>query len=539
MKAGFVGLFLVFLLGGSFVFAVDLKQGEKLAKVQSFTYNAAAAPASLDPGKAEGTPEGVFIRSLFETLVTLDANDKLMPGVALSWEHSDDYKTWTFYLRKNAKWSNGDPVTAHDFVFAWRRILDPKTGSPSASYLLQMKLRNSEDVLNGKKDPRELGLVAKDDYTLTLDLEGSVPFAGLLAASHVLSPVPRKVVEKLGDSWIDTKNLVGNGAFKLDYFALNEEAVFSKNPHYWDANNVVLDKLTLLQIASESVAFTRYRSGALDVSAYPLELFEKVKREYPSELLQVPTLCTYYYEFNYAKPIFRDSKVRSALSMSMDRQVLIDKILKQGRLPAYNFTPPYANMAHAITPPEWSRWDDKKRYEEAKRLLLEAGYSKAKPLQFTLRYNTNEGHKQLAIAVSSMWKKNLDGMVKVKLQNLEWRTFLSERRLGTHEMSRGGWCSGYNEASAFLYVMLSDSSNNTGKYNNPDFDAALQAAYQSNTDEERAAKYALAEDILQGDFALIPLYFYTVSELVKPYVRGYVNRPSRAHYFKDIYILEH
>ena len=537
IKAILFGVALFF--STSLLFAVKPKEGEKLAKIQSFIYNAAAAPGSLDPAKMEGSQEVLFARNIFETLVISDDNDKLIPGVAYRWESSKDHKTWTFYLRKNAKWSNGDPVTAHDFVYAWRRVIDPKTASPSASYILQMKLKNSQDILEGKKEPKELGIVAKDDYTIVLTLEESVPFADLFAESYSLSPVPRKIVEKFGDSWVDIKNIVGNGAFKLDYFMLNEEAKLSKNPHYWDAKNVILEKLTFLQIPSEGVAFTRYRSGALDVSTYPLELFDKVKREYSSELLEVPTLCTYYYEFNYAKPIFQDLRVRKALNMSIDREVLVEKLLKQGRLPAYNFTPPYVNIASFIKQPEWASWDSKKRYEEAKKLLLEAGYSKAKPLQFTLRYNTSEGHKKLAIAVTSMWKKNLDGLVKIKLQNQEWRTFLSEKRLGTHELGRGGWCSGYNEPSGFLYILLSNASNNTGKYSNPDFDAALQAAYQANTDEQRAAQYALAEKILYEDSALIPVYFYTASELVKPYVRGYRPKPSNAYYFKNVYILEH
>ena len=532
-------VFFSFVLVFTSIFAAKPKEGEKLSKIQSFIYNAAAAPGSLDPAKMEGSQEVLFARNIFETLVISDDNDKLIPGVAYRWESSKDHKTWTFYLRKDAKWSNGDPVTAHDFVYAWRRVIDPKTASPSASYILQMKLKNSQDILEGKKEPKELGIVAKDDYTIVLNLEESVPFADLFAESYSLSPVPRKIVEKFGESWVDIKNIVGNGAFKLDYFMLNEEAKLSKNPYYWDAKNVILEKLTFLQIPSEGVAFTRYRSGALDVSTYPLELFDRVKREYSNELLEVPTLCTYYYEFNYAKPIFQDLRVRKALNMSIDREVLVEKLLKQGRLPAYNFTPPYVNIASFIKQPEWASWDGKKRYEEAKKLLLEAGYSKAKPLQFTLRYNTSEGHKKLAIAVTSMWKKNLDGLVKIKLQNQEWRTFLSEKRLGTHELGRGGWCSGYNEPSGFLYILLSNASNNTGKYSNPDFDAALQAAYQANTDEQRAAQYALAEKILYDDSALIPVYFYTASELVKPYVRGYKPKPSNAYYFKNVYILEH
>lgn len=523
----------------SLLFAVKPNPGEKLAKVQSFTYNAASAPQSLDPAKVEGVPEGVFARNLFETLVTSDDDDKLMPGVALSWEHSEDYKTWTFYLRKNAKWSNGDPVTAHDFVFAWRRVVDPKTASPYSSYLTYMKLKNAQAVISGKMSPDKLGVEARDNYTLVLTLEDSVPFADLLTEMYVLSPVPKKMVEKLGDAWSEPRNLVGNGAYKLDSFVVNQEAKLSKNPYYWDAQNVLLEKITLLQIENESVAYTRYRSGGLDVSTFPLELFDKVKKEYPKELITGPSLCTYYYEFNVSKPPFDNDKVRRALFLSVDRNTITDKILRQGQIPAYTFAPPAIVGAQAVVPPEWSKWEDKKRYEEAMKLLAEAGYSKNKPLNFTLLYNTNDNHKKLAIAVSSMWKKNLNGIVNVKLKNQEWKTFLSDRRLGTHQMARAGWCSDYNEATSFLNIFLSDSSNNTSYFKNPAYDDAVSAAYRSSTDEERASQYAKAEKILYDSTILVPVYFYTTTELMKPYVRGYKIKASRALYFKNVYILEH
>ena len=523
----------------SLLFAVKPNPGEKLAKVQSFTYSAASAPQSLDPAKVEGVPEGVFARNLFETLVTSDDDDKLMPGVALSWEHSEDYKTWTFYLRKNAKWSNGDPVTAHDFVFAWRRIVDPKTASPYSSYLTYMKLKNAQAVISGKMSPDKLGVEAKDNYTLVLTLEDSVPFADLLTEMYVLSPVPKKMVEKLGDAWSEPRNLVSNGAYKLDSFVVNKDAKLSKNPHYWDAQNVLLERVTLLQIENNSVAYTRYRSDDLDVSTFPLELFDKVKKEYPRELITGPSLCTYFYEFNISKAPFNNPNVRRALFLSIDRDTITGKVLKQGQVPAYTFAPPAISGAQAVVPPEWSKWDDKKRYAEAVRLLSEAGYSKSKPLTFTLLYNTNDAHKKLAIAVSSMWKKNLNGMVDVKLKNQEWKTFLSERRLGTHQMARAGWCSDYNEASSFLNSFLSDSSNNSSRFKSAAYDDAIRAAYQSGTDEERANQYALAEKILYDDTILIPVYFYTTTELVKPYVRGYKIKASRALYFKNVYILAH
>lgn len=529
----------IILLFTSTFFTTVLQAEEKLAKEQSFIYNAGAAPQSLDPAKVEGVPEGVFARNLFETLIISDKDDKLIPGVALTWSHSEDYKTWTFNLRKDAKWSNGDKLTAKDFVFAWRRLADPKTASPYASFLSYMKLLNASAILNGKMSPQSLGVEAKDDYTLVLHLEDSVPFADLLTQFYVLSPVPQKLVEKLGDAWSDPKNIVGNGAFKLDSLVLNEEAKLSKNPYYWDAQNVLLDKLILLQIQNSSVAYTRYRSGSLDIGEFPLELLDSVKKEYPQELTIGPVLCTYFYEFNVKNPPFDDVKVRQALSMALDRSVITDKILRQGQIPAFTFSPPAINAAAFITPPEWSQWDDKKRHEEAIKLLDEAGYNKNNPLSFTLLYNTNEDHKKLAIAVSFIWKQNLGGIVNVKLQNQEWKTFLSTRHLTQHQMSRAGWCSDYDEASSFLNTFLSESSNNTSGFKSPQYDEIIKQAYKAKTEEERARLYAKAEEILSKEVPLVPVYFYTKSQLIKPYVRGFKIKPSQSYYFKDIYILEH
>lgn len=527
-----------FILACATLFAASPQPGEKLAKEQKLIFNAGAAPASLDPAKIEGTPEGYFARNLFETLISSNADDEIIPGVATSWSHSDDYKTWTFNLRKDAKWSNGESVKASDFVFAWQRLVDPKTASPYGSYLTYMKLLNASDILAGKKNPKELGVEAKDDYTLVLTLEESVPFADILTEFYVLAPVPQKLVEKLGDSWSEPKNLVGNGPFKIDSLVVNEEAKLSKNPHYWDSKSVLLENITLLQIQNSSVEYTRYRSSSLDVAGFPLELVDTVKKDYAKEFITGPVLCTYYYEFNTQKAPFNDAKTRQALTMALDRSIITEKITRLGQTPAYTFSPPAIGAAELITPPEWSKWDMKKRNEEAIKLLKEAGYSKEKPLTFTLLYNTNEDHKKIAIAASSIWKQNLAGMVNVKLQNQEWKTFLSTRRLGQHEMARAGWCSDYNEASSFLNTFLTGSSNNQAGFKNAEFDEAIKAAYKAPSEEERAKLYAKAEEILYTNAPLVPVYFYSTSQLVKPYVKGYKIKPSSNYYFKDLYIVE-
>lgn len=513
---------------------------EDLAKKQVFVYNSGAAPSSLDPHKVEGAPEGHFIRNLFETLIISDSNDKILPGVAYKWEHSPDYKTWTFYLRKDAKWSNGDLLTADDFVFAWRRLVDPKTASPYASYLNYMKLKNSDQIIKGNKDPKELGVKAKDAHTLVLELEEPIPYADILTEFYVLAPVPKKLVQKLGDQWSDPKNIVGNGAFKLDSLVINEKGVLSKNTHYWDSKNVKLEKLIFLQIPNEATALARYRAGDLDVATFPPELSDKVKKEYPKELSKsIPVFCTYYYEFNSKKKPFNDERVRKALAMALDRNIITEKILRQGQQPAYVFTPPNMNQSEKITSPDWTKTDPQKRYAEARKLLQEAGYSKSKPLVFELLYNTNENHKKIASAAATIWKKNLGNVIQVKLVNQEWKTFLSSRRLGNFEVARAGWCSDYNEASSFLNILISDSSNNRSGFASAEYDAVMQKAILTKTDLERAQYYAQAEEILAKNAPIMPIFSQSAQVLIKPYVRGFVLKPSNNLYFKDVYIVRH
>ncbi|WP_081277280.1 ABC transporter substrate-binding protein [Gallibacterium anatis] len=260
--------------------AANVPADANLAKKQELVWNVSANPATLDPQKMEGDVEGYFARQLFEMLVTSDEKGHILPGAATSWQHSDDFKTWTFFLRPNAKWSNGDAVTAHDFVYAWQRLADPNTASPYASYLDFLKLENADKVLEGKAKVDELGVEAKDDHTLVLHLTESVPYVDKLVEHYVLSPVHKSVVEKFGDAWTKPGNLVGNGAFKLDSMVVNEKAVLVRNPHYWDNDKTVLEKVTLLPIESAATDVARYRAGDEDVTGkeLPIELFAKLKK---------------------------------------------------------------------------------------------------------------------------------------------------------------------------------------------------------------------------------------------------------------------
>lgn len=523
-------------------FAANVPAGTQLAEKQELIMNNSSNPATFDPQKMEGDVESNIAHQIYETLVISNEKGDLLPGAAERWEHSPDFKTWTFYLRPNAKWSNGDPVTAEDFVFAWQRLADPKTAAAYASYLNYLKLANAQAIIEGKQPLSNLGVQAKDAHTLVLNLTESVPYADRLVEHYVLAPVNKKVVEKFGDKWTNVENIVGNGAFKVLSSTVNEKIELVRNEYYWDNTNTVLNKVTLLPIESSSTDVARYRAGDEDITgkALPIEMFAKLKKELGNELVIAPALCTYIYEINTQKAPFNDVRVRKALALSVDRNIITDKIMRQGQIPAFEFTPPYIMGGEKITKPDWANWDQAKRNAEAVKLLQEAGFNKANPLNISLLYNTSEDHKKLAIAASSMWKKNLNGIVNVKLENQEWKTYLDTRHQGNFDVARAGWCADYNEASTFLNSYLSNSSNNTAFYKSKAFDDMMLSSYAAQTDDERADVYAKAEAQLATDLPFVPIYHYVQPHLVKPYVKGFAAaHPSQNYYFKDIYIVKH
>lgn len=519
-------------------FAATVPAGVQLAEKQELVRNNGAEVSSLDPHKIEGVPESNVSRDLLEGLVISDVNGKTSPGVAESWDNKD-FKVWTFHLRKDAKWSNGEPVTAQDFVYSWQRLADPKTASPYASYLQYGHLLNIDDIIAGKKSPDTLGVKAIDDHTFEVTLSEAVPYFYKLPVYVAMSPVNKAAVEKFGEKWTQPQNWVGNGAYKLKSWVVNEKMVLERNPQYWDNAHTVINQVTYLPIASEVTDVNRYRSGEIDMTYnyLPIELFQKLKKEIPNEVKVYPYLCTYYYEINNQKPPFNDVRVRTALRLGLSQDILTNKVKNQGDIPAYGFVPPYIDGFKAQTP-EWFTWSQEKRNAEAKKLLAEAGYTADKPLTLNLLYNTSDLHKKMAIAAASIWKQNIG--VDVKLENQEWKTFLSSRHQGSYDIARGGWCADYNEPSTFLNSMLSDSSSNTAHYKSKEFDALVAKSLQVKTDEERADVYQQAEALLNKDAVIAPVYYYANTRLVKPYVGGLTGKdPQDNVYVKDLYIIKH
>lgn len=526
------------LIAGNVATAAVVPAGVQLAEKQTLVRNNGSEVQSLDPHKIEGVPESNVSRDLFEGLLISDVDGKPSPGVAEKWENKD-FKVWTFHLRKDAKWSDGSPVTAQDFVYSWQRLSDPNTASPYASYLQYGHIVNIDDIVAGKKPVTDLGVKAIDDHTFEVTLSEPVPYFYKLLVHSSVSPVPKAAVEKYGEKWTQPANIVTNGAYKLKDWVVNERIVLERNTNYWDNAKTVINQVTYLPISSEVTDVNRYRSGEIDMTYnnMPIELFQKLKKEIPNEVHVDPYLCTYYYEINNQKAPFTDVRVRTALKLALDRDIIVNKVKNQGDLPAYSFTPPYTDGAKLVEP-EWFGWTQEKRNEEAKKLLAEAGYTADKPLTFNLLYNTSDLHKKLAIAAASIWKKNLG--VNVKLENQEWKTFLDTRHQGTFDVARAAWCADYNEPTSFLNMVLSDSSNNTTHYKSPAFDKIIADTLKVTDDAQRTELYAKAEQQLDKDSAMVPVYYYVNARLVKPWVGGYTGKdPMDNIHVKDLYIIKH
>lgn len=504
------------------------------ADVQELTRGNGTEVATLDPHKSQGVPESHVIRDLLEGLVNQDAEGNTMSGVAESWETIDN-KKFVFHLRKDAKWSNGDPVTADDFVYSFQRAVDPATASPYSWYMEYTKMENAKDIIAGKKDKSELGVKAVDAHTLEIQLDTAVPYFVMMMGHTTVKPVHQATVEKFGDKWTKPGNFVGNGAFVVNSWVVNERLELLRNEQYWDNKDTKLDKVTYLPIENPVAEMNRFLSGEISfTSTLPTEHFKRLKKEHPDSVSVEGSLCTYYYSFNTQKKPFDDVRVRKAISYAIDRDIVSNAILGQGQKPAYFLTP---EITAGFNPelPAYGKMTQEERNAEAKRLLTEAGFGPENPLKFTLLYNTSENHKKIAVAAGSMWKKTLG--LEVSLENQEWKTYLDSKDQGEFEVARAGWCGDYNEASSFLTLMVSKNTTGGKHYLSAEYDALIDKALKSTSEEERTAIYLQAEQLLAKDMPIAPIYQYVRSRLLSPQVGGFpAENAEEKIYSKDLYI---
>ncbi|SQC35204.1 peptide ABC transporter substrate-binding protein [Kluyvera cryocrescens] len=538
MKYPFTLTCIAALLSGlsSAAIAADVPAGTVLAKQQELVRHIKDEPASLDPAKAVGLPEIQVIRDLFEGLVNQDANGNIIPGVATRWQ-TNDQKIWTFTLRNDAKWSDGTPVTAQDFVYSWQRLVDPATTSPFAWFAALAGIANAQNIIDGKAKPDSLGVTAVDAHTLRVQLDKPLPWFVNLTANFSLYPVNKTNVES-DKNWTRPGKLVGNGAYVLADRVVNEKLVATPNKHYWNNAKTVIQKVTFVPINQESAATKRYLAGDIDITeSFPKNQYQKLLKELPGQVYTPAQLGTYYYAFNTQKGPTADARVRLALSMTIDRRIIAEKVLGTGEKPAWRLTP---DVTAGFTP-QPSAMEQSSQAElnaQAKMLLQAAGYGPNRPLKLTLLYNTSENHQKIAIAVASMWKKNLG--VDVKLQNQEWKTYIDSRNTGNFDVIRASWVGDYNEPSTFLSLLTSTNTGNIARFNEPAYDKVIRQAAMENTATARNADYNEAEKILAEKAPIAPIYQYTNGRLIKPWLKGYpITNPEDVAYTHTMYLIKH
>ncbi|UNP87978.1 ABC transporter substrate-binding protein [Aeromonas encheleia] len=528
---------LLALLGAACVQAADVPPGTQLAAEQAVVRHLKDEPTSLSPLKLVGLPELQVLRDLYEGLLTQGPDGKVLPGVAERWE-SEDNQQFTFHLRPDARWSNGDPVRAADFVYGWRKLVDPKEAATFAWFAQLAHFTNADEIVAGKLAPEALGVEALDDHTLRVRLSQPVPYFLSLLTHPSLSPLHRASMEQYGNQWTQPGKLVGNGAFVLSHRVVNEKLELTPNPYYWDRAHTVLTRVTFVPINQESAATKRYLAGDLQITeSFPKELYQKLMKQIPGEVYTPEQLGTYYYAFNTQQAPLNDVRVRKALSYSIDRGLIANKVLGTGEKPAYHFTPdvtagfePAANLLSSSSQRELD--------EKARALLKEAGYGPTKPLKLTLLYNTAEIHKKMALAIASLWKQKLGA--QVELTNQEWKTYLDSRQSGQFEVIRSSWVADYNDPSAFLGLWGSHHSGNMARFANARYDELLALAARSQDERERARLFDEAETILLDEAPIAPIYQYTNARLIKPWLKGYpINNPEDVAYSRQLYLIKH
>ncbi len=507
--------------------------GERLAEDQTFTYRVLDEHSSVDPQVVVDVSGSDIVRDLFEGLMNQDETGNLEPGVALAFEANDGKDVYRFTLRRDARWSNGDAVTAGDFVYAWQRAVDPALASPYAWFMELMSIENAAGIIAGEKPVGALGIAAIDDYTLEVRLSAPLPYFPQMTTHATTFPVHRATVEVHGDEWTRPGNIVSNGAYVLTEHLPNERSVRERNPMYWNDADTIIDRVVALVINDENVALTRYLAGELDRTEIPTGQYPRLKEEYPDEAYSIPRLCNYYYTFNLSdsgpEP-FRDVRVRRALSLAVDRRIITEDILAGGQREAYTFTP--AAVADFEPPDtEIASMSQSERDRLAGELMRDAGYNHDNPLRFELVYNTSEGHKKIAVALSQMWKQKLG--VETTLANLEWKVFLETRGNQDFELARGAWCGDYNEASTFLDLLDPDSGYNDGKYANTRIDELLA---QAKTESNPRLLYEEVERIIADEAPVIPIYHYAGVFMLDDGVRNWpVNNVEQSWYSRNLY----
>ena len=533
-KINILSITLIFLIGCS----ENISPVDSGLEQQIYHHGNGSEPQGIDPHIVTGVPEHHILISLCEGLTIPNPNptgsDGYIPGTAESWTISDDGKEYIFKLNKNAKWSNGDPVTADDFVWSWKRILTASLGSQYPDMLYY--LVGAYEYHNGEIDNfDEVGIKALDSHTLKVNLKNPTPFFIGLLSHYSTWPVHKETVLKHGDiddrngEWTRPGNFVCNGPFQLKTWELNNKIVVEKNPHYYDASMVRLNEIHYYPVSNVMTEDRMFRAGQLHLtSSMPTQKCPIYIEEKNPNLKIDPYMGTYFYRINTENETLSDVRVRKALAYSIDRQLLVDKVTQCGQIPAYSFTPPGSNGYQPSTEIPYDP-------VLAKQLLAEAGYSSDNPFpKLEILFNTNEGHRKVALAIQQMWQNELG--IEVELVNQDWKVYLSREMVGDFQISRAGWIGDYEDPNTFLDLMRPNRGNNKTGWENMDFDALVEEENTINDQDKRYELLNEAEKILIDNMPIIPLYTYVRVYQLSSYVKGFNPHILDHHHPKFIYL---
>jgi len=490
-------------------------------------------PQDLDPQIVTGVPESKIINALFEGLVAEGPNGSdTVGGAAERWDISPDGLVYTFHLRANAKWSNGDPVTATDFVRSYQRILTPSLAAEYA-YKLHHVVGAEEFNKGTLKDFAQVGIKALDERTLEIRLKNRTPFLIEAMKHYSWFPVHLPTVEKhgganrKGSAWTRTENMVGNGPFVLKEWRQNQKIIVTRSPTYWDRETVKLDAIHFYALESMDTEERMFRTGQLHrTNELPIAKIDVYKKDFPESYRQDPYYGIYFFRLNVTKPPLNDKRVRRALALAVDRDAIVRNVSRGGQIPAYNLVPPSDRYK--------SEAGIKGNLDDAKRLLAEAGFPEGRGFpEITLLYNTSENHRAIAEALQQMWRRNLG--INITLQNQEWKVYLDSMDTRSYDIARAGWIADYTDPNTFMDMWVKDGGNNDTGWSNAEYEKLLASSYSAPDDLARFAIYQKMETILMDDVPIIPLYFYTRVFALNPKVKWVPNvLDNRSWKFVDI-----
>ena len=507
---------------------------------QKIVYNIDANPKTIDPQLNSAVDGSKVIRNTFEGLMREIENGEVENGIAEGYEVSEDGLVYTFHIRDNAKWSDGEDVTAKDFEYAWKRALNPNTAAEYAYQLFYIK--NGEAYNKGEASADDVGIKVVDNKTIEVTLESAVPYFVSLLAMPVYYPVRQDIIEENGDKWaLSPETYVSNGPFKMTEWSEKESMTFIKNENYWDADNVKLETLVFRLIDDQTTTLSAFKNGELDIMEQPPTteiqslIDEGVAKVYPY-------LGTYFYMVNVsgkglsseAVDALQDVRVRKALSLAIDRNLITEKVSMGGEIPATSYVPEGVKDTQGNTfHKDYSSVTT--NIEEAKKLLEEAGYPNGQGFPtITFTYNTASNNQMIAQAIQDMWKTNLG--INVELTNEEWAVFQTTRNNFQYEICRHGWIGDYNDPMTFLDMWVTASGQNNAGYSNEEYDSLIAQAKSEQDGEKRTELLRKAEDILMDDMAIIPIYYYTNIVCANDNVKGYVKSPLGSMLFRQAYV---